>query len=355
MTALAAPAPSLGVAAFRDWYRSAAVLEAERELLFANSWSVLADEAELATPGQYVTGVIGGVPVVVLRGDDGALVGFENLCRHRGIPVLSGAGSVGRFLTCPYHQWSYRRDGSLVTVPQRESQFCDVDVAGLGLRPVAVESWAGIVFCRPNPVGPSLIESFCGLDKRLEVFTLHHLEQMACVTIEAACNWKLLVENHVDVYHLWYLHQASLNQYEHRRFDWESLGDNWWSLEPLKSFEEAPRTLSFLPDPERAGIGAHLLFPNVMIVTTGDYFATYEATALAPDRTRLTLRVRSVGGTDAEELVAAIRSFLAEDVVACEQLQVATGSPSYGFGPTAASHEEPVRRFHEALRRALTC
>jgi phenylpropionate dioxygenase-like ring-hydroxylating dioxygenase large terminal subunit len=178
--------------------------------------------------------------------------------------------------------------------------------------------------------------------------------EVARVDYDAECNWKLLVENHVDVYHLWYLHSRSLSGYAHRRFRWESFGDNWWSLEPLKDPSGAPASLPWISEEERCGIGAHLFFPNLMIVTTGAYLATYDAVPLAPDRTRLTLRVRAQAGTDATPLVGDVRSFLAEDVEACRRLQEATGSPAFGVGPLAASHEEPVRRFHASLRRVLS-
>jgi phenylpropionate dioxygenase-like ring-hydroxylating dioxygenase large terminal subunit len=161
------------------------------------------------------------------------------------------------------------------------------------------------------------------------------------------------VENHIDVYHLWYLHSRSLSMYEHRRFRWETLGDNWWSHEPLRDLRTAPETLQWVPAEQRTGMGAHLLFPNLMLVTTGEYFATYDAVPTAPDRTRLTLRVRSVAETDGKPLIASIRAFMAEDVEICERLQEATASPHFAVGPTAAHHEEPIRRFHAALERVL--
>ena len=173
------------------------------------------------------------------------------------------------------------------------------------------------------------------------------------MTYEAACNWKMIVENHVDVYHLWFLHQHSLGHLDHRVFAWESLGDNWWSQEPHKDPGDAPTGLSGLSTTDAQAIGAHLLFPNLMIVTCGAYLATYDAVPVAPDRTRLTLRIRSTPGADGDALIASVRAFLAEDLEACVELQIATGSAAFEFGATAARHEEPVRRFHEALRRAL--
>jgi Rieske 2Fe-2S family protein len=352
-TAFNDPAPELGVTAFREWYRSEQVLDAENERIFARSWALVGTAEEVADPGAYLTPNVAGVPLIIVRGDDGVLRAFLNLCRHRGIPVVTGSGTAGRFLTCPYHQWSYRRDGSLATVPQQQTEFPDIDRTNLGLVPAAVGEWAGMVFVRPELDGPTLEESFAGLDHRLSGFTGQALVEVASVTYEAACNWKMIVENHVDVYHLWFLHQHSLGHLDHKQFFWESLGDNWWSQEPHKVRSEAPTGLDNLDDADAQAIGAHLLFPNLMIVTCGAYLATYDAVPIAPDRTRLTLRIRAKAGDDGEALVASVRAFLAEDIAACEQLQIATGSRAFSFGATAVNHEEPVRRFHEALRRGL--
>jgi hypothetical protein len=86
-----------------------------------------------------------------------------------------------------------------------------------------------------------------------------------------------------------------------------------------------------------------------MLVTTGTYFATYDAVPLTAGSTKLTLRVRAGAGADGESLVKAVRSFMAEDVAICELLQHGVNSSSFGTGPLAASHEAPIRAFHAAV------
>ena len=101
----------------------------------------------------------------------------------------------------------------------------------------------------------------------------------------------------------------------------------------------------------RHRIGAYLFFPNLMLVTTDDYFATYDAQPIDAARTRLTLRVRAEDPAKAGALVESIRSFLSEDVAACEQMQIGASSPAFDVGATALTHEEPLLRFHASLRR----
>jgi len=364
-------AARVGLSELGQLYSSAQFLELERRRLFARSWALVASGDELG-PGRYLTQTVGGVPLVVLRRRDGALRAYHNLCRHRGLPLLEGSGELGSIITCPYHQWSFGVDGSLVRVPQQEEQFCDLDRRAWGLRPAPVSEWHGMVMVNPADDAGSLSQTLGGLDGRLEHFLAGggdgSLVQRAKIEYTVACNWKFLVENHVDVYHLSHLHHQSLGAYAHRRFEWETLSGNWWSYEPLKTLvmQEGPQSAASSPEApsgapglpwlsarERGGIGAHLLFPNLMMVTTQDYFATYDAVPLSPDRTHLTLRVRADPDADGEYLVEQIRKFLSEDVVICERLQSAVASPGFEVGPLARTHEEPILRFHRTLRDRL--
>lgn len=347
---------ALGGARLADLYTSEQVLQAERRLVLQRSWSLVSTTAELASPGDFLATEVAGAPVLVVRGTSGALAAFHNVCRHRGLTLAEGQGRLGRYLTCPYHQWSYRLDGTLAQVPQEEQEFAGLDKAAWPLVPVAVAEWHGMIYVRPSSEGPGFEEWLGALGWRLGPFFGGPLVEIARVEYEADCNWKFVVENHVDVYHLWYLHARSLSAYAHGRFQWEALGDNWWSNEPLKEPADAPAgagVIDWVDSGGRAGIGAHFVFPNLMIVTTGRYFATYDAVPLAPDRCRLTLRIRSVPGSPAAPLVGDVRSFMAEDLEACRLLQLATASPAFGLGPMATHHEAPVLSFHASLRRRL--
>jgi phenylpropionate dioxygenase-like ring-hydroxylating dioxygenase large terminal subunit len=341
----------LGARTLGELYTEADVLAFERAHLFDRSWSIVATDEQLAAPGSYVTATVQNAPLAIVRDASGTLRAFHNICRHRGITLLEGSGKLGRFMTCPYHQWSYALNGDLVKVPQQGDQFPELTPCTQGLHEASVAEWGGMVFVNPSPDSPPLPTAMAGLDRRLDGFLGGPLCQVAQVEYRAACNWKLLVENHIDVYHLWYLHARSLAAYEHRSFAWESLGDNWWSLEPLKDPRQAHGGFDWTPDEMRHRIGAYLFFPNLMLVTTDRYFATYDAQPVDPACTSLTLRVRAEDGADAEELVESIRSFMSEDVAACERMQAGASSPRFGVGAMARSHEAPIIGFHSSLRR----
>jgi Rieske 2Fe-2S family protein len=337
-----------------EWYTSAELLDIERRRVFDSCWALVGTVEEVAQPGSYVTATVGTSPLIVARDHDGDLRAVHNLCRHRGLPVLEpthgGAGECGRFLTCPYHQWSYDLTGALRRVPQAEDQFANVDPGAWGLLEAQAATWHGMVFANPDPDARSLDESLGFLDERLSGFLSGPLVEVAKVEYTARCNWKLLVENHIDVYHLWFVHSRSLSMYQHRQFEWNWEGGNWWSLEPLKDPAPAAHApLGWLTSREKQSIGAHLLFPNVMMAHTGEYFATYDATPLGPDTTKLVLRIRSTVDADGDALIEAVRSFLAEDLAVCELLQQGVGSSRFRAGPLAATHEAPIRAFHATL------
>ncbi len=335
---------------FRDLYVSEAVLEHEAQKVFGSSWLFAGVTDELPESGSFITLTVLGVPLAIVNQGNGQLKCFRNICSHRGMTLLSGSGKLGTHMTCQYHQWSFNREGDLVRIPQPD-QFLGIELSELSLGSVAVEVWHEMIFVRMSEYGQDFLEWISEMEEHLGAFLDGPLVEVGKVQYSVNCNWKFLVENHLDVYHLWYLHAKSLNAFDHRSFEWESLGDNWWSYEPLKVSERNLGGLPWIPDRDRVGIGAHLLFPNLMMVTTGDYFATYDAYPISPNETRITLRLRAELGTDGERLISMVRSFLAEDIVACEALQSSTGYGGFAVGPLASTHERPLRNFHRSLRR----
>jgi choline monooxygenase len=353
------PRALLPVEAYRseDWFAS------EQLHLFADRWSLVASQDDLAGPGEYITAMVGAAPLVVIRGSDGYLRAFHNICRHRGAVLLSGSGTLGRAgtINCFYHQWRYLLDGSLAVVPQRKEQFPNLDLTEWGLFPAAVATWEGMVFAHPNPNAEPLSETLQGVADHLGSYQPGLLRQVVRTQIEARCNWKLFVENHIDVYHLWYLHGDTLGDYDHHRFEHHFVGPNWVSYEALKpnrELEKAALIKGTTPirnlDPvDQIGLRAQLIFPNTMIATSSEFWATYVARPVAPDRSVIDVRIRAEPEADRDALEEALRSFIVEDIAACEAIQQAVGDPVFAVGPLAEEHEAPIATFHEHILAAV--
>jgi Rieske 2Fe-2S family protein len=343
-----------------DAYRSQSWFDREQHAVFTNRWCPVADEAQLVEPGAYVAATVGLAPLLVVRGDDGELRAFQNLCRHRGMVLLEGQGHCGRAIDCFYHQWRYGLAGDLQLVPQRKDQFPDLDPDRWGLLPASVGVWEGIVFAHPDPDAAPLADFVAPLADNIGSHRPGLLQQVARVDLDAACNWKLFVENHIDVYHLWYLHSETLGDFDHTRFEHVTVGGDWFSYEPLRNgdlessrLRQGTTAIAHLDERDRIGIGAHMLFPNVLVATSSEFFMTYQAVPVAPDRTRIEVRIRAEAGADADVLVAAARSFIDEDILACERVQAGLGAPAFSIGPLATDHEAPITRFQEHLLAEL--
>lgn len=186
-------------------YVDPAFHDLERAHLFARSWLFVGHESEWPEPGCYSQYTRSGAPIVVVRGEDGVLRAFYNACRHRGAPVTRDACGTARRLTCQYHSWSYGTDGELKAVPDARS-FAGLDTGELGLVPVRCESWEGWVFVNEDLDAPPLTDHLgpiCdqmveidGPSMRLVGTRVHHL----------ACNWKLMVDAFLEVYHVRTVH-----------------------------------------------------------------------------------------------------------------------------------------------------
>jgi phenylpropionate dioxygenase-like ring-hydroxylating dioxygenase large terminal subunit len=245
------------------WYADEAVLRLEQERIFRRCWQYGARADQVAEPGQYVATRAGDVPVVVVRGRDGRLRAFLNVCRHRGSLVCEGEGRR-ETLQCPYHAWTYDLDGSLRTAPRadREGYF---DRDAFGLVPVAVETWGPFVFVNPDadaaPLGTTLGAlpehvASAGID--VDALVFHHR-----VESEYAANCKVCCENFLECYHCQVAHPA-FSQVVDVSPDAYRLEHTGWTSSQLGPVRPDPRG-DFDPVGEVARGNFHFVFPNTTI------------------------------------------------------------------------------------------
>ena len=131
------------------WYVDARIAELERQTVFSRSWQVMGQVDQVAKPGQFVTAQIAGEPLVAVRGNDGVLRAFSNVCRHHAAAVVTELCGQAAILHCPYHGWNYGLDGSLKGMPEFEG-VRKFERQENGLVPVKVETWEQLRFCQPR-------------------------------------------------------------------------------------------------------------------------------------------------------------------------------------------------------------
>ena len=175
------------------WYSDPEILRREEDAIFRRAWQYVGHVGQLAEPGSYATARAGHVPVLLTRARDGEARAFLNVCRHRGSQLVDGNGRR-ETIQCPYHAWTYDLDGSLRAAPRGH----ELDLDGIGLVPLRLESWGPLLFVNPDPDAASLADALGDLTEQVEVdgLVFHHRAESA-----QAANWKVCVENYLECYH----------------------------------------------------------------------------------------------------------------------------------------------------------
>ena len=188
--------------------------ELERDAIFARTWLNVGRVEQLPRAGSYFTREIqvARTSVVVVRGADGEIRAFHNICRHRGnklvwqdFPAEETSGSCRQF-TCKYHGWRYALDGQLTFV-QQEGEFFDLDCAAYGLVAVQAETWEGFIFVNLDPGNATSLRTYLGeLGAGLEGYPFDQMTQVFKYRATVGSNWKLFIDAFAEFYHAPVLH-----------------------------------------------------------------------------------------------------------------------------------------------------
>ncbi len=203
-TAASGPSYSLP----KSFYTAPEVFAAEKERIFYRSWVCIGLLEDAREPGEYFTAAVADQDILVIRGRDGELRAFYNVCQHRAHQLASGRGNLRR-IVCPYHAWSYDLDGRLAYARNSES-VPGFDASAICLTPVRVEAFCHLVFVNFDPDAPSFGEQTEGLEA--EVRAVAPKIDDVCLgdrvekVIEA--NWKVIVENFSECYHCTVAHPS---------------------------------------------------------------------------------------------------------------------------------------------------
>lgn len=338
-------------------YNDPAILEHEKEVVFRKDWLCIGRADEIPNPGDYLTQRIVGEPVLLCRKEDGSIAAYSNTCLHRGVEVASGQGNTKEF-TCPYHGWLYNLEGQLLGASyMRDSEGFDRKNCRLPTLPVAV--WQGWIFLSLN-LKPEPFERYIAdFDEKFGYIDMGKLKLGLKREIPLRCNWKLMVENFIDFYHVGILHKDTIGrfmktsdvEYELRpggrifidEYDAGShTKDGQVFREPIATLKDKPARFS------QAGV----LPPNLNFFVRPDYIMVY--TSWPTDVDHMVMRQYIVfpehirDATDFPEVIANFiqmsDKILGEDVDMVESLQNA--SKARHFVPGRMSRlEKGVQHF----------
>ena len=254
-------------------YTSQDVFEAEMRDVFSSSWVLVAELDEVANPGTFVTTMVGQEPVLIVRDNAGSLNAFANVCPHRGTIIAEGMGSCGVGFECPYHGWTFSPDGTLVSIPNRKGFNNQVREDQLSLRSLRLEIWERFIFVNIDESAPALTSYLEAVPDLLAQHAISELSSTVHIDDIVDVNWKLLVDNALDDYHLPIVHADSLQPTLEGMKLREYIGKRYASILCMPLNESG-----LLQYPPRAALGEEQagsayaidVFPNLTIIAMPD-------------------------------------------------------------------------------------
>jgi choline monooxygenase len=337
------------------WYTDESLYQLEARTVFARSWQLVCRIEQVKDPGQYVTGEIAGEPIVVVRGGDGLLRGFFNVCRHHAAAVMTEPEGNANQLRCPYHGWTYSLAGELKGTPDFAG-VCDFDRSANSLLPVDTAVWEQWVFARVE--GNDSLESFLGTDliKQTRPLQLDGLHWMERRHYSFDCNWKVFVDNYLDGgYHVPHLHKGLDSVLDYSKYMIEN-GERFclqWS--PLVS-ESAEAETGAVRRGERALY--YWIYPNFMINWYQGVMDTNLVIPRGVDKTEVIFDFYfpDVSAAAREHNRASIevgQRIQDEDVAICKSVQRGLTSRAYNAGRLSVRREAGEHLFHRLLHADL--
>jgi phenylpropionate dioxygenase-like ring-hydroxylating dioxygenase large terminal subunit len=344
----------------KAYYTDESVLDLEREHLFTKEWICVGRVEEVPNPGDYMAFLLCNESIVVVRGEDNKIRAMSNVCRHRGALLADGRGNNKR-LVCPYHHWSYDLEGKLAGAPRMEAHKA-FDKSTCRLPQFATEEWYGFLFVclaeRPPPLTPRLAP----LAKLIHNY---HVEQMKMLYVADEVwhtNWKCLIENFMEGYHLSPLHKTTLHLVNPTRLCTHfPAGENYFGYNAGYS-PDLPRSQKGHPDLTNAEADNCVMFaipPGLVSGIGGDYSSFICIQPETPDRVRAKLGLIFYGeGWPQEAVDHAVKLFnatMAEDKTVLVDLMRGMASSHHARGPLApADFEGPVLDFYRFYSKRLS-
>lgn len=257
-------------------YTCAEQFAREREIFFRASPLLVGLSCEVPAPGDYLTDDFSGVPILLVRGDDGRLNALINVCRHRGARLVEGRGRIKKAFVCPYHAWSYDRRGCLIGRPHADA-FEGVEAKDHGLRPLPVVERHGLIWVCPTPGAAFDIEAqLGGLDGELAAYDFRHYHHYETRDLQQRMNWKLVVDTFLETYHLNVLHRNTIDPILYSNLGaFDAFGRNLRLIAARRSIGELQEQPEKDWDLIKHTAVVYVLFPNTVLIMQGDHLETW--------------------------------------------------------------------------------
>ena len=331
-----------------ETYISAKVFGREQERIFSKFWLCLGRDGDVGEPGDFFTRDVGGESILVVRGADGEVRAFYNVCRHRGARLVDETeGANLKRLVCPYHAWSYGLDGALRSAPLTGDCF---DKSAYPLITLRLERWMGFLFLNLDDEAQPLNGQLTGFPD-VSRYRLGELRRGARITYDVDANWKLLGENYGECYHCAVAH-PQLQRVSDFRSGGHSVSGPAFTGGPMElreGFETMSSSgLSNLPEIPGLGEEDHRLvhyynlYPNFLLSLHPDYVMTHTLWPQSAERTHVvcewlfTREALAREDFDPSDAVEFWDLTNRQDWELCQRVQLGARSRGYRPGPYQA-------------------
>ncbi|MGF1563562.1 MAG: aromatic ring-hydroxylating dioxygenase subunit alpha [Geminicoccaceae bacterium] len=340
----------------------------ERKRVFFGGWACVGIGADVPNIGDAAPIDFYGVPLLLVRGRDGGLKLFQNVCRHRGMILVSEKTNTGGLIRCPYHAWSYALDGRLRATPHvggaGQHSCAAIDPAQTGLLEVRSGVFLDAVFADLSGAAEPFDDFIAPIRARWADFAdrpLYHGGAESRFTLEIKGNWKLAVENYCESYHLPFVHPG-LNSYSRledhynieRQGHYAGQGTHVFAPSYLdnQSFPDFPD----LPDRWSRAAEYLALFPNVLFGVHRDHVFSIRLEPMSADGTREHVEIyyadpAAAHGDDFKALrehnARMWKDVFVEDIFVVEGMQQGRGAPGFDGGRFSPAMDGPPHCFHD--------
>ena len=342
-----------------SWYVDKNLYGLEVKTVFSNTWQLAGRLDQLQQPGQYVTTDIAGEPIVLVRGQDGVLRAFFNVCRHHAAAVMTEPEGKAAQLRCPYHGWTYSLEGELKGTPDF-SGVCDFDRASNGIVPFECATWENWVFVKLGGSSAMTLEGFLttSLTEEIKPLNLKNLHWFERRHYHFDCNWKVFVDNYLDGgYHVPYLHKGLDSVLDYSNYMIENGERHCLQWSPIVT-KGAEAQTGAVRQGERALY--YWVYPNFMINWYDGVMDTNLVIPRGVDQTEVIFDFYfpDVVTPEARERnaasVAVGQRIQDEDVAICKSVQRGLNSRAYTAGRLSVRREAGEHLFHRLLHADLS-
>jgi choline monooxygenase len=350
-------------------YTAPEFFEAERQKIFLAGWAFVAAGAELPGPGDVLPVTLAGLPLLLVRGRDGGIKAFHNVCRHRGVQLMPDKAAGCTSLTCRYHGWTYALDGALIRTPHfsgaGKHETPGIDCARMGLQEVRCDVWHDLVFVNLAGTAPPLAKHLAPLARRWQRYDLSLLRHGGSCRFDIAANWKLAIENFLESYHLPFAHpslnSASKMEEHYSMVEDLYLGQGSRKYDSGKVGHAALPAFPGLGPVETKTAEYPTLLPNLMLGIHADYLFVFGVDPVTAERTRETFHFYYVGEAALAPALKPARDLIEglwqrtnlEDIGVVEGMQIGRHSPGYVGGRFSPYHEATTHEFQRRIANAV--